>query len=385
MNNRQGFLSSENTNLILQEIIKGLEEYGVQINIKDLQNKIFNFMNQVYQKYPTANLSQLNKFVVDTSVNKYLTNSRVGGQTTFNRNNSIENQFEQELAKRRYQAPEQPPAPPISDRMRPINTQQQKQTTTGGMSLIQAQNGGDDAIEPPPLEEYQPEVEVPIYDQTVTPPVEDNLGRYEEIWLSLNRNDLVNINGNAFTFSWNRKMVPDFKSNFQIQLKYVTLPKNVPYLLAKYGDNSVQKVYSASGKNYGAKLIPCYTSEEYTTYQALGSNSSILDNLPHTLTFHLIPPNSILDLNQISVEKVTKTNDVIRIRTRQAHNLCSQDSLTLEFPQQHTCYKVTNLKIVNENEISLDSPFVGYFSSDFKLLRNNWNLDITLSCQYLRK
>lgn len=398
MPSRQAFLSGENTNQILQNIIKGLGEYGVDVNIKDLQTKIFNFMNQVFQKYPNEDLSRLNQFVIDSCVKKYMKNNQSQVNQS-GRKASIEGQFEEELKSRKYDAMANMNAPPPGSSPPQLTNQQ---PTTGGMSLTQAISGLHEPLEPQNLDEQNndqsseskalpppPEHYSPVNTNTNT---YSGVDQNDEIWLSLSKNDLVNVDGNTFTFCWNRKIVPDFGGDFQVKLKYVTLPKNVPFLLAKYqndqnkSNNKLNRVYSASGKNYSAKLIPFHTSQEHTTYQALGETSYTQNTLPSTLSFNLIsPPNQSLDLNLIQVQKVTKTNDTIKVVTRYRHNLSEQDNLTLEFPKQFTCYKITNLNVINDREIKFSSPFNGYFSGDFKLLRNNWNIDLTLSCRYSRK
>jgi len=388
MPDRQAFLSGENTNQILQNIIKGLGEYGVDVNIKDLQTKIFNFMNQVFQKYPTETLPRLNQFVVDTCVKKYMKNNQHQVNQS-SRKVSLEGQFEEQLKERRYDMMANMNAPPQIPGSQPVPPR------TGGMSLTQAISGAPQSIEPPNLEEIPMPTPQTSPQASSPPPVMDQphvtYSEMDEILLSLSKDDLVNVDGNTFTFCWNRKIVPDFGGNFQVKLKYVTLPKNVPFLLAKYQNdqqnrNQRNRVYSASGKNYSAKLIPFHTSEEHTTYQALGETSYTQNNLPSTLSFNLIsPPNQSLDLNLIQVQKVTKTNNTIKVVTKYPHNLCDQDNLTLEFPQQHTCYKITNLNIMSDRGIKFSSPFTGYFSSNFKLLRNSWNIDLTLSCRYSKK
>ena len=221
---------------------------------------------------------------------------------------------------------------------------------------------------------------------------ESRNSRSGEMWLSLNKSDLVNVEGNKFTFCWNKKIIPDFSGNFQAELKYITLPRNYSYLLAKYGDglssdkrSHINRVFSASGKNYSAKLIPCHTSEEHTTYQALGSFQIQANQLPATLTFTIITPSNSFELNIIPVQRVVKTERLIEVITKGKHNLCDGDVLTLEFPKQHICYRIANLEILSDNQIRFSSPFSGYFSSDFRLLKNYWNLDLTLFCRYNRK
>jgi hypothetical protein len=219
-------------------------------------------------------------------------------------------------------------------------------------------------------------------------------GRYTEIVLSLNKDDLVNIDGDTFTFCWNHKFLSNFKDDFNMELKYASLPKNLSHILVRYTDleenqksnPNKSKVYNALGKNYHAKLIPCHSSEEHTTYQAIQSSQpsqQTISTLPSTLTFQMIAPMSQkLDLNVIAVQKIIKTEKIIQVLTKVPHNLTEDDQLTLEFPQQHVCYRITNLEIQSDRQISFNSPFNGYFSSDFRLIRNSWDIDLTLICRY---
>lgn len=382
------FLSGENTNNIIQQIVNNLSKYGRDINIKDLQNKIYNFMHRVCQQYPNSSIDKLNNFVINECTQKYLKTRPLGNR---NSNQDLEAQLEQEIMDRRYatNSPQQT-APEPPDFTQPIGTSSQQQpqfyppqqNRSSGMSLSQAtgnmqqqeQPNNHEASQQPPMKRQK------YYDEPEY---------MREITLSLNKTDLVNSSNNIFTFSWNKnEVLQDFRQDFQIQLRYITLPKSLPYLLVKYNGTSKEtrsRVYSATGKNYSAKLIPCHTTDEYTTYQALKHDYVQFDNLPSTLTFHLFSPDDMLNLNNIIVQKATKHESKIRIMTKGMHNLSEGDSLTLEFPQHFTCYKVTNMEILNDREIIFDSPFVGYFSSNFRLLRNNWNLDITLSCQYIHE
>ena len=398
---RQKFLSGENTNSVLQEIIKNLNNYGVDVNIKDLQTKIFNFMNDVYSRYPNDPISKLNNFVIQTSINKYAK----GNQTAVNqssRKQSVEGEFERQLAERKYNAAQGQP-PGQQNPFDPRGTPTQKSSPTGGMSLNQVLNGGDaldeDVPEPPELEgppipssrvDYEDEPDISNENLPVNQHVKQS---NNELWLSLSKEDLVNVDGNKFTFCWNSKIIPDFGGNFRAELKYITLPKNYSHLLAKYGGDGrktskgTNRVFNATGKNYSAKLIPCHTSEEHTTYQALGGQSGLIEGntLPTTLTFSIISPNGEMDLNLVPVQRVIKTDRKIQVFTKTPHNLVEKDKLTLEFPKQHVCYRITNLEIISDRQITFSSPFSGYFSSDFRLLRNNWNLDLTLLCRYRSK
>lgn len=384
MSTRNTFLSGENTNLVVQQIVGGLTKYGIDIDIKGLQGKIINFMAKVQKEYPNQDLTSMNNFVINKCVEKYLNNRPQFNQDQGKGN--LSNQFERELMSRGYTQNHAPQVPPRPDFSQPMGFQQPSQSG-GRMSLNQAR-GGQTVIEPPDIEQPVPipsptpqiqRPETPVSHQQYYQPSE-----MEEILLSLNKSDLISISGNTFTFSWNRKIVSDFRDNFQMKLEYLTIPKRLPYLLVKYDQDQseTKKVYSASGKNYSAKMIPYHTSDEYTTYQVLGNNLAIHDSLPHTLTFQLIPPHDNLQLNIIPVQKITKNKSQIHIVTKYPHNLSSSDNLILEFPQQHTCYKVSNLQILDQKQILVDSPFVGYFSSDFKLLRNDWNIDLTLCCRY---
>lgn len=379
------FLSGENTNLVVDQIVGSLTKYGVDIDIKGLQSKIINFMAKVQKEYPNQNLANLNNFVIEKCIEKYLNN-----RPQFNQNqqkSNLDSQFEREMMLRGYTRGQAPEIPQRPDFTQPLGASYMPSANptpipiNNVMSLNQARGNPEiPDLEAPP---------VPLIEQPVINPHHNKI-KYsndttEELLLSLNKNDLINITNNTFTFSWNRKIIPDFKNNFQMKLEYVTIPKRLPYLLVKYNEHDqsdTKKVYSATGKHYNDKLIPCHTSDEYTTYQALGHHAVKHENLPHTLSFQLIPPKDSLDLNTIQVHKITKNNSQINIITKYPHNLTSNDTLILEFPTQHTCYKVSNLQILNATQIMIDSPFVGYFSSDFKLLRNEWNIDLTVCCQY---
>lgn len=351
-------------------------------------------MNDVYSRYPNDPLSKLNNFVIQTSINKYAKANQTGVNQS-SRKQSVEGEFERQLAERKYNAAQgQPPG-----QQNPFDPRQ-KSSPTGSMSLNQVLNGDtmdENAPQPPELEEatvpssrvdnaYEDEPQ-----QNEKPQLSNESNN--ELWLSLSKEDLVNVDGNKFTFCWNSKIIPDFGGNFRAELKYVTLPKNYSHLLAKYGDDvrktlkRTNRVFSATGKNYSAKLIPCHTSEEHTTYQALGGQSGLIEGnaLPTTLTFSIISPNGEMDLNIVPVQRVVKTDRKIQVFTKTPHNLVEKDNLTLEFPKQHVCYRITNLEIISDRQITFSSPFSGYFSSDFRLLRNNWNLDLTLLCRYRSK
>tara|TARA_R100001163_G_scaffold3872_1_gene5511 strand:+ start:4035 stop:5357 length:1323 start_codon:yes stop_codon:yes gene_type:complete len=437
--NKQRFLSGENTNQILQEIIKQISQNGSEVDIKDLTAKIPNFMGEVYNRYRSSELPQLNHFVIDSWVKKYLNNRPLGGgigQTT-QQNKNLDSRLEQELKERGYNqaAPVQPqngPGQPFDTR--PISLQQNLNGNmgsynneningmpTGGMSLNQAITGEPDPVQmdnigPPPP---------PQSTRVGSGSDDDSDGRDDrhyglnrndsmnndmnnvmnngnrinnsmrgdnEIWLSLSKEDLVDVEGNTLTFCWNKKIINDFGGNFQVELKYVSIPKNYPYLLAKYEGNSSSKkskknrVYNALGKNYSAKLIPSHTSDDFTTYQALGSNPVLQSQLPSTLSFSLSPVNGkYLELNVIQVIKVVKTDSRIHVTTKYPHNLDESESLSLEFPKQHICYRITNLEILGDKEIIFNSPFSGYFSKDFRLLRNKWNIDLTLCVKYSKR
>lgn len=394
MSNRQAFLSGENTNLVVQQIVNGLNKYGMDIDIKGLQSKIINFMARVEKEYPQSDIKSLNNFVINKCVEKYMNNQPQFNQTQGNGKDQLSSQFERELASRGYAQVTAPQLPERPDFSQPINgpfNQIPQQNNRHGLSLNQARGQPEPDLDPPAPVLPQAQIPEPVMQEPVESRREvihhyNNSHNHttNEIILSLNKNDLINVTGNTYTFSWNRKIVNNFGGNFQVKLQYVTIPKRLPYLLVKYhsSDKETNRVFSATGKNYSAKLIPSHTSDEYTTYQALGDNSVNYEDLPHNLTFQLIPPEQNLDLNIVPVQKVTKNKSQIHIITKYPHSLTSNDSLVLEFPQQKTCYKVNNLQIIDSQQILVDSPFVGYFSSDFKLLRSNWNIDLTVFCQY---
>ena len=434
-NVRQRFLSGENTNYVVQEIIKPLNTSGIDVNIKDVQQKIFNFMNEVYNRYPKEPLQNLNNFVIQKSIEKYQKNQNTGTNLPSRKGTSeaTTSLFERELMERQYKQAQAGP---------------HQQNHTGGISLNQAITGQEDPIPdrngpPPPAstrittdrtsippdQEQDPDSDQPNPSSiTSNNPLQNSqnnlaynsnskyqfMNDYAEIQLSLGKDDIVDIDGDTYTFCWNHKFLSNFRDNFMIELKYVTIPKKLSHILVKYGDlddtlctnnyNNINKnnknnsknqqnkskVYNALGKNYDAKLIPSHSSDEYTTYQAIQSQSQLyqesISKLPSTLTLQLIAPMSQkLELNVIPVQKIIKTEKIIQVITKGPHNLTEDDQLTLEFSQQHVCYRITNLEIQSDRQISFSSPFNGYFSSDFKLVKNNWNIDLTLICRYRTK
>lgn len=417
---RQKFLSGENTNYVLQEIIKPLNAAGVEVNIRDLQQKIFNFMNEVCNRYPNSNsIPQLNDFVIKKSVEKYTKNSNNGTNMPSRRGTAeaTTSLFERELMERQYKM-----------QQGPGGNQQQGSNPSGSMSLSHAITGEEDHPTqqdrngpPPPTstritdrtKDYEESDQQHSHNQSqqqypATYSQNNRLSdhQYGEILLSLSKDDLVNVDGDMYTFCWNHKFLSNYGDNFSIEMRYVTLPKNLSHILVNYvpedqslnpsnksstTNNGKSRVYSATGKNYGAKLIPCHTSEEHTTYQAVqsaqqGGGDQTQGQLPSTLTFQMIAPMSQkLDLSVIPVQKIVKMDKTIQVMTKVPHNLGEDDQLTLEFSQQQVCYRITNLEIQSDRQISFNSPFSGYFSSDFRLIRNNWNIDLTLVCKYRTK
>ena len=414
---RQKFLSGENTNYVLQEIIKPLNAAGVEVNIRDLQQKIFNFMTEVCNRYPNSNsIPQLNDFVIKKSVEKYTKNNQTGTNMPSRRGTAeaTTSLFERELMERQYKM-----------QQGPGGNQQQGSNPSGSMSLSHAITGEEDQPRqqdrngpPPPTstritdrtKDYDESDQQQQQAQEQQYPVSYSRSQQQqqggEILLSLSKDDLVNVDGDMYTFCWNHKILSNFGDNFSIEMRYVTLPKNLSHILVNYvpedqsapnnnnksstANNGKSRVYSATGKNYSAKLIPCHTSEEHTTYQAVQSGQQgggeTQGQLPSTLTFQMIAPMSQkLDLSVIPVQKIVKMDKTIQVMTKVPHNLGEDDQLTLEFSQQQVCYRITNLEIQSDRQISFNSPFSGYFSSDFRLIRNNWNIDLTLVCKYRTK
>jgi hypothetical protein len=439
-NVRQRFLSGENTNYVVQEIIKPLNTSGIDVNIKDVQQKIFNFMNEVYNRYPNESMQNLNNFVIQKSIEKYQKNQTTGPNlaTRKGTGEATNSLFERELMERKYKQaqagsqnnqstgpssgislnqaitgqvdPSPPdrngPPPPASTRVTDrTNIQVLDQNTNQGDDQENNEHNnshGGGNYGQKNLQSYGQENRKNIYSS--------NNDEYNEILLSLSNDDIVDIEGDKFTFCWNHKFLSNFGDDFSIELKYATLPKNLSHILVKYGelDDSLMtsnknkrnmkanetnmetnklKVYNALGKNYNAKLIPSHSSEQYTTYQAIQSSpSQSISKLPSTLTFQMIAPMSQrIELNVIPVQKIIKTEKTIQVSTKGPHNLNEDDQLTLEFSQQHICYRITGLEIQSDRQISFNSPFNGYFSSDFKLIKNNWNIDLTLVCRYRTK
>ena len=64
-------------------------------------------------------------------------------------------------------------------------------------------------------------------------------------------------------------------------------------------------------------------------------------------------------------------------------NVLNNDNLILEFPENKTCYRITNIKILDDTNFTFIAPFTGYFSNEFSLLKSNWHIDITLVCEYV--
>lgn len=409
------FLGGENVNLVINNIISGLNKYGVDPDIKALQSKIPDFMYKVNTQYPNGSLADLNNLVIGKVLEKYIQNRQYGGNTR-NRASEVNSKFEQALLERNYQTQQQNQPPPQPDFTQPIGPP--GSGSGGGINLSQlgldpTQNtspysnysqqpgrtptpGNNQNSNPP---KYSPDLDFNPNDPSPSSPQSTSSQSInahalltgsdnKPMWLSLNKDNLVDSSGNQFTFSWNqKKLFPEFKQNLVLQLKYVTIPKYLPYLLIKYScpssvpHHELNQLYSATGKKYSAKMIPCHTSGQNTTYQALGEHYIVYEELPTSVTFEIIPPDDHLDLQKIQVAKVSKHNAQIHITTKSPHNLGQRDDLILEFPKQYACYKVSNLQIIDPYQILVDSPFVGYFSSDFSLLRSNWNLDLTLNCQ----
>lgn len=415
------FLGGENVNLVINQIISGLGKYGVDPDIKSLQTKIPDFMYKVSNQYPQGKLTDLNNITIQKVLEKYIQNRQFGGSpNNRSRASEVNNKFEQALLERNYQQAHQQNQPPLQpDFTQPIGS---PSNPGGGMNLSQLgidpnqststynnyqqrpQNSNHVPISPV---EYNPDLDFDPQNSNPSnsnpsnsnlsnsnpsnsnPSTPFNLNTNQKpIWLTLNRENLVDSEGNQFTFSWNqKKLFPDFKQHLILSLKYITIPKYLPYLLIKYSCPSslphqeLNQLYSATGKKYSAKLIPCHTNGQNTTYQALGEHFIVYEELPTSISFEIIPPTEYLDLQKIQVIKASKHNSQIHITTKSPHNLGQRDALILEFPKQHACYKVSHLQILDPYQILVDSPFVGYFSSDFSLLRSNWNLDLTLHCQ----
>lgn len=410
-NIRKTFLSGENTNLVLQSIIKKLNDQGIDVNIKDLNAKIPNFMNQIYQKYPASQLNQLNNFVIQTCVNKYSQqgNYTGGGNRRYNQTTAVNNQFERELIERGYQSPLANPPPNQPDFTQPTqnNSQQLSLSEVTGIEppVLEDNQTAPTPVsaEPPPNQanntnQIANNSQLPNNDDQSPPelgrtprqPLTSSFPLAEEMLISLNKQDLLEIDQNRLVFSWKQIELPSSSNNYQISLKYVSIPKDFPYLMAKYSHQkkkSQDRVLTARGEYYSAKLIPtCHTNQEYTTYQALNATKTYPDKNQRVFTLELIPPfqQKSLNLSEIQVNHVKKTNERIFLSTKGNHHLSARDSISLEFLDSsiRTCYRITNLKIHSPSEISFDSPFVGYFSANFRLLRYNWDIDVTLSLTF---
>lgn len=404
------FLGGENVNLVINNIISGLNKYGIDPDIKALQSKIPDFMYKASNQYPNGSLSDLNNFVIQKVLEKYIQNRQYGGNANRNKESEINSKFEQALLERNYQTQQQNQPPQQPDFSKPIGSPgaginlsqlgiDPNQNTSPYNEYSQQRTPNPNPNPNPGNLQYNPDLDFdpnePPQTRTNSPQISPqknisliNSTSDNPIWLSLNKDNLVDSNGNQFTFSWNqKKLFPDFKQQLVLRLKYVTIPKYLPYLLVKYScpsslpHHELNQLYSATGKKYSAKMIPCHTSGQNTTYQAIGEHFIVYEELPTSITFEIIPPKDYLDLQQIQVSKVSKHNSQIHITTKSPHNLGQRDDLILEFPKQFACYKVSNLQVIDPYQILVDSPFVGYFSSDFSLLRSNWNLDLTINCQ----
>ena len=218
-------------------------------------------------------------------------------------------------------------------------------------------------------------------------PITDRTGG-KVIWISLNKDNLLNMNDNILTFGWDPKIYKKIGLDgpSRISIEHLTLPKYYPYILVKNknNDRGIGGIYNASGKGFEMKLVPVQRLQENTSYRQLGMNFTF-DRKVNSLSLQLSVGTKEglgLELNLIPVAKVTKNKNRIKIRTKYPHNLNQQDFLVIEFPELASCYKVTNLEIFDDYQLELDSPFAGYFSSNFKLIRNNWDLDLTLKIQF---
>lgn len=405
-------LSGENINYISEQLFNALNANGIDYNIKDNEHNVRNFMGKLSQQWPKEDMTKLNNYALTNLYNSFKQN------TASTNSHNVNDQFEQMKASRAYQLENSLQTPPTPDFSKPIipgaagaNAGLISNRQGGHISLAHARAGGATGTGNPPApiatrpgrsgqqgqanldssdvdlqDNFESSAHLPTTASKPLPIVKMNKvgtigGTGQEVWISLSKSDLITQSDNSFTFSWNKTVLSEGKSGCLLQLKYVTLPKYFPWLLVQYGsENDESGVFNSTGTSYGAKLLPCHTSGEYTTYQALG-NCLQLSKLPNAFGISLTPPSNGLELNSVTVQKITKQNKQIHITTKFHHNLQQTDSLTLEFPHNFTCYKITNLKIINDHQFQIDSPFVGYFNSNFKLLRNNWTLDLTLVCQ----
>jgi len=400
------FLSGQNVNYILNQLFSNLEQKGVSLNPKDEQTRILNFMQKCKANYPRQNVIQLNNYVIKALTEHYMKMQPPQG--------NLENRLEQELADRQYrntlmQGPEvvNPStsgylsldqargAMPINSEGAPASEvgqgfdrdrqQEREENMTVEERLAEREklrlNNSDIQNINPPLSSTP----TPLVN---TPGINSRIGE-RSIWISLSKDNLVNMSDNVLTFSWDQKLYrkvlgrdeANRPSGCHMTIEHLTLPKYYPYILVK-NKNSESNVgiYNASGKGFEMKLVPVQRLLENTSYRQLG-RGFMFSQKPNTLSLQLSSGREgedTLGLNLIPVMKVTKINNRIKIQTKYPHNLNQADFLVIEFPEMASCYKVTNLKILDLYQIEVDSPFSGYFSNNFRLIRNNWDLDLTL-------
>jgi len=404
------FLSGQNVNYVLNQLFSNLEYKGVSLNPKDEQGKILNFMQKCQSNYPRQPIIQLNNYVIKALTDHYLKSQPP--------RSNIESRLEQEMAERKYRNLMSPPpnqqttgyltvdqargispingqGAPASEVGRHFDREQQRQREEN-MTLEERvaererlRREGHDIEQGKPLISGEGRLAPNFNNDRVTPQLSFNPQKNgRSIWISLSKDNLVNMSDNVLTFSWDPKLYRKIlgrgegsRGGCQITLEHLTLPKYYPFILVKNknSENNVG-IYNASGKGFEMKLVPVQRLQENTSYRQLG-RGFLFSRKPSTLSLQLSSGDAdsgALGLNLIPVLKVTKIKHRIKIQTKYPHNLHEADFLVLEFPEMASCYKVTNLKILDPYQIEVDSPFSGYMSSNFRLIRNNWDLDLTL-------
>jgi hypothetical protein len=415
------FLSGQNVNYILNQLFSNLEHKGVSLNPKDEQARILNFMQKCKANYPRQPIIQLNNYVI-----KALTEHYMKMQPS---QSNLENRLEKELADRQYRnammrGPEPTGAGPefgmggpeagylSLDQARGVapmggqgapgsevgqgfdrdRQREREESMTVEERLAERERLRRDGLDLD-LDQDQDQDGKPLSSGASGRLVDGpgpGAGSQRSIWISLSKDNLVNMSDNVLTFSWDHKLYrkvlgrneAERTSGCHMTIEHLTLPKYYPFILVKNKNSeSNTGIFNASGKGFEMKLVPVQRLLENTSYRQLG-RGFMFSQKPSTLSLQLSSGSrgeeGTLGLNLIPVLKVTKINHRIKIQTKYPHNLNEADFLVIEFPEMASCYKVTNLKILDLYQIEVDSPFSGYFSCNFRLIRNNWDLDLTV-------
>lgn len=417
------FLSDENINFVIQTIISQLISKGYQIDAKSESDKIRKFMGNVGKQHPTSNIQQLNNFVINNVIdnlkknlekNKQLLtspndrflqeqNSRnYDSNQPFSNNNQIptDNQFNNQFPNdNQYNDNNKNNIPhQLPDQLRSVqtrntrvdlsdkNNQHNNRDTTTSHTIsdnnnTKYQNDNDNIG-------YQNNSDITRYqnNNNNSNNISNNNMNYQNdimtntkdntVFISLDEKDIINIDRNKITFAWNSSKLPNSRKYF-VQIKQITLPLSNPFVLIKYSKNNNNIITSNSKYSYDCKMIAKHTNLNNTIYESIG-NPTKFDTLPLTFTIELKIPTENIKLNEIMIKHVTKQNNKIYIQSTKKHFLDKNDQIILEFVANKTCYKITDLNIIDMYNFEFDSPFVGYFDKEFNILRSNWSMDMTL-------